>query len=444
MTGKKAVLFGAGAIVLIVLVVKTVYFLVDLFQPNRLPSQDWVIFQENFISPEGRVIDTGNASVSHSEGQGYGLIIAEAYGDRQAFDRIWEWTQKNLQTRPDDKLLSWQWTPDGQNGGAVSDPNNASDGDLLVAWALVRAHRQWGDYKYQQAAAQILTDLAKLNVIDLQDDGLIFIPGTVGFAHDGIFTLNLSYYVFPAFRELGEAFPSSPWQQLDKSGLALVTKASFGRYGLTPDWIQLAGTVVPAAPAVAVLPAETPATSPTPADAPPAEPTATPEDSAQATPPASEAAPVPETLTLATPSAAEEPAVTPVHAAPPSPAESLAQAGQVEVSSKFPPDFGYNAVRIPLHIAWQDPRSPELVPYANFWKQFPADKLPATVNVVTGVVGPDPALPGMQAIAALTIACVDRRDLTVRSLPVLTKGEPYFSASLSILTKIAVRELFAK
>lgn len=442
MTGKKAVLFGAGAIVLIVLVVKTVYFLVDLFQPNRLPSQDWAIFQENFISPEGRVIDTGNANVSHSEGQGYGLIIAEAYGDRKAFDRIWEWTQKNLQTRPDDKLLSWQWTPDGKNGGAVSDPNNASDGDLLVAWALVRAHRQWGDYKYQQAAAQILTDLAKLDVVELQDDGLIFLPGTIGFAHDGIFTLNLSYYVFPAFRELGEVFPGSPWQALNKSGQALVTKASFGKYGLTPDWIQLAGQVVPAVSAVAVpvsaepsatsaeSPASTPVASPTPAD----------------DVPAPDATATPEAVAAVTPVAAEEPASapTPSEAAPVSSTEPLAKAGQVEVSSKFPPDFGYNAVRIPLHLAWQDPRSPELIPFANFWKQFPPDKLPATVNVVTGVVGPDPALPGMQAIAALTIACVDKRDLTVRSLPVLTKGEPYFSASLSILTKIAVRELFAK
>lgn len=436
MTGKKAVLLGAGALVLTVLVVKTVSFFVEFFQPNRLPGTDWAIYQENFISPEGRVIDTGNGNVSHSEGQGYGLIIAAAYGDREAFDRIWEWTQKNLQTRPNDKLLSWQWKPAGTMGGAVSDPNNASDGDLLVAWALVRAHRQWGDYKYQQAAAQILTDLAKLDVIRLTNDGLVFLPGTDGFAHDGLYTLNLSYYVFPAFRELATAFPGSPWAELDESGQALLAKARFGKFDLPPDWIQMKGE---AAAKVADLPpmetvASLPSSSPTVVPDQPAAESAT-------TPPSIETAAqgVEENPLAAEPAAA--PAESPVASQADVPASPL---GRIEVSSKFPPDFGYNAVRIPLHLAWQNPRSPELLPFATFWKQFPPDKIPATINVLNGTFGPDPALPGMKAIAALTIACADKQDLTVRSLPVLTKGESYFSASLSILTKIAVRELFAK
>jgi len=442
MTGKKAVLLGAGALVLTVLVVKTILFLVDFFQPYRLPVQDWAIYQENFISPEGRVMDTGNGHVSHSEGQGYGLIIAAAYDDRKAFDRIWEWTQKNLQTRPHDKLLSWQWKPDAQTGGAVSDQNNASDGDLLVAWALIRAHRQWGDYKYQQAAAQILTDLAKLNVLDLKGDGLIFLPGTDGFTHDGVFTLNLSYYVFPAFRELGAAFPGSPWEELGKSGQALITQARFGKFHLTPDWIQLTGETVAAAGSlpIASSPAtETPATPGTEAALPVSPANESAEPIAQ-TPAAESNDPAPASESAESTASAELSSTTAQASSPP----EAAGAGPVEVSSKFPPDFGYNAVRIPLHLAWQNPQSPELVPFATFWKQFPPDKIPATVNVLNDSFGTDPALPGMRAVAALTIACVDKRDLTVRALPVLTKGESYFSASLSILTKIAVRELFAK
>lgn len=440
MTGKKAVLLGAGALILTVLVVRTIYFLVEFFQPYRLPVQDWAIYQENFISPEGRVMDTGNGHVSHSEGQGYGLIIAAAYDDRKAFDRIWEWTQKNLQTRPHDKLLSWQWKPDAQTGGAVSDPNNASDGDLLVAWALVRAHRQWGDYKYQQAAAQILTDLAKLNVLDLKGEGLIFLPGTEGFTHDGVFTLNLSYYVFPAFRELGAAFPGSPWEELGKSGHALVSQARFGKFHLTPDWIQLTGETVAAAgsPPIASPAPEAPAESGTEPthSATPANESSEPIAQPAATEPNASIEPAPASESAASVSAAEP--------SSPTTQASTANPGPVEVSSKFPPDFGYNAVRIPLHLAWQNPQSPELEPFATFWKQFPPDKIPATVNVLNDSFGTDPALPGMRAVAALTIACVDKRDLTVRALPVLTKGESYFSASLSILTKIAVRELFAK
>ena len=33
-------------------------------------------------------MDTGNAGISHSEGQGWGLILAAAAGDRPAFDQI--------------------------------------------------------------------------------------------------------------------------------------------------------------------------------------------------------------------------------------------------------------------------------------------------------------------------------------------------------------------
>jgi len=33
-------------------------------------------YQSKFISPEGRVIDDANGGISHSEGQGYGMLIA--------------------------------------------------------------------------------------------------------------------------------------------------------------------------------------------------------------------------------------------------------------------------------------------------------------------------------------------------------------------------------
>ena len=50
----------------------------------------------------------------------------------------------------------------------------------------------------------------------------------------------------------------------------------------------------------------------------------------------------------------------------------------------------------------------------------------------------------MKAIAAYATACVEKRNLTVRAIPELTMGDSYFSASLTLLTKIAVRESFGK
>lgn len=334
-----------------------VYILLHLFDPYRLRSADWHLFQERFISPEGRVIDDGNGNVSHSEGQGYALLFAVAYRDRGAFDRIWQWTRKNLQIRPDDKLLSWRWKPDGKGGGAVDDPNNASDGDLLVAWALQRAFQLWKDDRYQKEALQILADLARLNILST-DRGLVLLPGTEGFVKDGKVTLNPSYYVFPALDEFARVFPSGPWKELKTNGLDLLRKARFGRWNLTPDWVV--------------------------------------NDS------------------------------------------------EVTISPEFPPVFGYNAVRVPLYLGWSSPRAPSMQPFAQFWKKCRKKAVyPATVDLIENTFGPDPALPGMRAIARFTAACTEKQSLTVFSLPVLTKGETYYSASLNLLTKLAIRDTFS-
>lgn len=354
---QRRVALVAAILIFVVVVGSCLFLLSRLLDPYRLPPSDWLIFQENFISPEGRVMDTGNGKVTHSEGQGYGMFIAVAYGDRRTFDLIWNWTKKNLQTRPNDKLLSWLWKPGEKEGGAVADVNNATDGDLLVAWALQRAFERWQDYDYQKAAAQILVDLAKVDVLE-SNRGVVFLPGTEGFVKENGITLNPSYYIFPAFEALGKAFPGGPWPDLQKNGVALVLEARFGKWALPPDWALLKD--------------------------------------------------------------------------------------EVTISPDFPPLFGYNAARVPLNIAWADPKSEALKPFAAFWKQFrdPA-KIPATVNLQDNSFGTDPAIPGVRCIAAFTIACVENRRLTVRALPRVTRDEAYFSASLKILTKIAIRDVSA-
>ena len=322
--------------------------------PWRLPTSDWSLYKKNFISPQGRVIDNGNGGVTHSEGQGYGMLIAEAYGDRPTFDKIWNWTKENLQARQDDKLISWLWKPGQDGGGSVADANNASDAEILVAWALLRASKHWEDYAYQQAAAEILVELRRMAVKDTPQ-GPVLLPGADGFFKDDGIILNPSYYIFPAFGTFSKSFPGSGWEALSKTGLKMVGEARFGRWSLTPDW---------------VLSAET-----------------------------------------------------------------------FSMNAPFPPDFGYNAIRIPLQLAWENPKSPLLLPYANFWKQFPdLSKIPSTVNLETNAFGTDPALLGAQAIARFVLACESGTRFTVRDIPPVMPDEPYFSASLKLLTKLAVRE----
>ncbi|MEQ4600202.1 MAG: glycosyl hydrolase family 8, partial [Methylobacteriaceae bacterium] len=87
----------------------------------------WRAYRSRFITEQGRIVDTANGLISHSEGQGYGMLLAVAAGDRPTFERIWGWTRANLMVRSDE-LLAWRWAPDHRP--AVSDMNNATDGDI--------------------------------------------------------------------------------------------------------------------------------------------------------------------------------------------------------------------------------------------------------------------------------------------------------------------------
>jgi endo-1,4-beta-D-glucanase Y len=166
---------------------------------GTIQESEWVAYKERFVAENGRVIDDANGRISHSEGQGYGLLLALLANDRADFARIWTFTNTRLLLR-DDGLAVWKWDPDAEPH--VSDPNNASDGDLLIAYALARAGTQWNDARFTDAARQIATALADEAIFE-QNDRLMLRPGVVGFGADDRPdgpVVNLSYWVFEAFR----------------------------------------------------------------------------------------------------------------------------------------------------------------------------------------------------------------------------------------------------
>lgn len=197
---------------------------------GELSNQDWKQYKTMFVA-SGAVRDSGNQNVSHSEGQGYGMLLAESYGDREVFDQMWDWAQQHLQVR-DDKLFAWRWHP----VKGVDDPNNASDGDVLIAWALLRAADRWDDPEYREAAQAILSDVKRLLVTPI-NGYQVLLPGHYGFAKDNGFELNLAYWVFPAFERFVQEDPQGPWQELIQSGEYLIDQAAYGSYQLPSDWL---------------------------------------------------------------------------------------------------------------------------------------------------------------------------------------------------------------
>ncbi|GLK86909.1 glycosyl hydrolase family 8 [Ancylobacter defluvii] len=203
---------------------------------NTVPIEAWNAYMQHFVAENGRVVDTANGDISHSEGQGYGMLLAFLAGDRSNFERIWSFTRTELMIR-DDGLAAWRWDPNATPH--VTDVNAASDGDILIAYALARAGISWSNPAYTDAARKIARALGAKLVVK-SGDRLVLLPGVQGFSvedrKDGPI-LNLSYWIFEAFPLFVQLAPETDWARLGVSGLELLSIARLGPAQLPPDWI---------------------------------------------------------------------------------------------------------------------------------------------------------------------------------------------------------------
>jgi endo-1,4-beta-D-glucanase Y len=313
-----------------------------------LERQEWQIFHRRFVS-DGRVVDTGNRGVSHSEGQGWGMYAAARLDDRAAFDRLWGWTRAHLR-RPQDALHAWRWRP----GAAmpVDDLNNAVDGDLFIAAALVMAGERWGEEALAAQGQAVARDILRLCTRRL-GDRLVLLPGAQGFERRDELVVNPSYYAFPALRCLAAALPDPGWLALAAGGLGLLRRARFGRWQLPPDWI------------------------------------------------------------------------------------ALGRGGTPSLPGSWQPRFSYDAVRVPLYLAWAGmAEEPAVAQAIAFWTDPRHHQFPAWTDLTTNAVSPYPAPSGMQAVAAAAMAA--RGGVTTPGdIPLVAHAPDYYSGMLTLLARFA-------
>lgn len=205
---------------------------------GTLSSKEWEAYGSRFVADDGRVVDNANGSISHSEGQGYGLILALAANDRVTFEKIWSFTFTELLIR-DDGLASWKWDPAAKP--RVSDRNNATDGDILIAYALAKAGAAWKEPRYTTAAQRLAKAIGR-NTFSREGSAVFLLPGAEGFAagerSDGP-VVNLSYWVFEAFPVLAGLAPEYEWNLVWREGVTLLQQATAGRVRLPADWISI-------------------------------------------------------------------------------------------------------------------------------------------------------------------------------------------------------------
>ncbi len=196
-------------------------------------------FLRQYVAADGRVVRRDQDGDSVSEGQAYGLLLAQSVGDQEAFSRIWEWTRAHLQG-PDGLLASL-----ADRVGVVRDPTPASDADLLAAWALSLA--TGADASYYRAQARRLAS-AVLTAETAVRGGLLMLAAGPWATGDPV-SLNPSYWALDAFEALGRLTGDPRWDALSRASYALAYGLSHHGTLLPPDWARVDGTVARPTPA---------------------------------------------------------------------------------------------------------------------------------------------------------------------------------------------------
>ncbi|WP_376100127.1 glycosyl hydrolase family 8 [Roseomonas sp. CCTCC AB2023176] len=313
---------------------------------------EWSAYAQRYVMPDGRVVDTANRGISHSEGQGSALLFAAEANDLPSFERILGWTMRNLRRRSDN-LLAWRFQPGLST--PVTDTNNATDGDILMAWALQRGAERFGRPDFAEQAERIARDILSVCTRRVASR-LVLLPGAQGFERHDHVVLNPSYYIFPALLDFAALVPGPAWRQLVEDGLHLTCREGvFGRWNLPADWIEVSRD--PGRP--------------------------------------------------------------------------------VRLFADRPPRFSWDAVRVPLNLAWgRQSSEPALRACAGFWTDpGHGGRLPAWVDLREDRLAPYPGHAGIQAVAALAGAA--RQPAAARRLPGVRDSTDYYGASLVLMARIA-------
>ncbi|HUG63247.1 MAG TPA: glycosyl hydrolase family 8 [Methylomirabilota bacterium] len=197
----------------------------------------WRRYVDRFITSAGRVIDNGNGDISHSEGQGYALILAAQAGDRPTFDLVLSWTERELFAGG--QFAAWRWDP--AVVPHITDANNATDGDILIAWGLMLAKEAFGEPAYGRRGEDLIRAIYGKLVIDTTI-GPALTPGASGFSPEDFADgpiVNPSYWVFPALTLFADVTPDLDWRAVSETGYRLLREGRFGPLQLPTEWVAL-------------------------------------------------------------------------------------------------------------------------------------------------------------------------------------------------------------
>jgi len=214
-------------------------FLIIILVSNLfgLHQEYWVKYKKNFISPFGRVIDRFNKNVTHTESIGYGMFFAVSYNDQKTFDKIRDWLHLNMKLN-EANLYGWKWGKKNDGSWGMLDPNNATDGDMWIAYSLLLAYEKW-ELEIYLKEAKSLIEAIKKHTIKKVNGKLILLPAKFGFVKKDYIKLNPSYTILFIFDKFAIYDHDKIWKTLVLDSIDMFQNSAIGNLKIHPDWIKL-------------------------------------------------------------------------------------------------------------------------------------------------------------------------------------------------------------
>ena len=216
---------------------------------NRIYRQ----WNEHFVVSKGkesyvRTTNDSNQTVVLSEAQSYGMLITVAAAKKgqaqQAdFDRLYHYYLNHRLEGT--QLMSWKQTI--SNGKTKDEDHNATDGDLYIAYALLKAAQQWPKQAkdYQAQAKVILEDILAHNYNE--ETGVLTVGNWANQDSEFYHLMRTSDTLPAQFQIFYEVTKDSKWLDIKEKMLQqLQTISSQTKTGLLPDfiWVDEQGTRV--------------------------------------------------------------------------------------------------------------------------------------------------------------------------------------------------------
>jgi endo-1,4-beta-D-glucanase Y len=194
-------------------------------------------FLAKYVTSDGRVLRHGQGDDIVSEGQAYGMLIAENANRPDTARAIWAWTMAHLH-RPDGLLISH-----ADSSGKALDTQSAADADTLTAYALLRYRGP--DQDALRDAGRKLSTAVLDGETTTASGAPVLLAGPWAKQQQ---VVNPSYWMPAIFTALGQLSGDDRWRQAVTAGVRLLAQLTDNGRLLPTDWARLSNEQLVAIP----------------------------------------------------------------------------------------------------------------------------------------------------------------------------------------------------